>query len=710
MYTVYKDVKTMNLLIYTVYPLLLMLLLWRADYKKDSAIHEDSMSRKQMKGTLGFFSICIILHHVAQKTASWDTLPIVSRYALLPFKNSGFLFVACFFFGSGFGLQKSSSSKSDYLIGFLPRHFLPILISFFATEILFLFVRRAKGDLAFPLNPYSWFVPAILILYLGFYLNCHFLKERSCIGLFGYTLLWSVICRLLIAETYWYNSAAAFPLGVFFAAYESEIKERIREHYWPMLLCGGIVFCVLSFLSLDDMRLYHICKGFISFAQTKELQTLLQMMAAMSFCVFVALIGMKLKLGNRLLDLLGTMTLETYLVHVLFVELLGERFLGSGEPLIYIRNPFLYLWAVILLSLPLAFLLRLFRERLTPLLLESSWTAWLRIVLIRITRAVLVLGILAVVYYSSISHNTTKHSIAAVNAYREENICFTEVDGRSMAAYIAGEGTPVILLLSDYSDPAPSLTLRAMADRLSESCRVIVPDYFGHGFSDHTDKERTAEQIASELHELVNVHCGESPVFMMTYGTAEICAETYIQNYLDQVQALIGFDAISPAIIREYYDNPDMTAEEIGYEAGKAVKREQLGKRFMIATGFVRMELETYRRAFQNEVMHSHFDVVSEEYIKNACSEEAVGEQTCLYMDTRTISDFSLPEDLPVLFMSSRGSNLGKNPAPKFLLQEALTNEEQQRVIDVLGDSYYIITNPKLLTEEVIKFIFPVFS
>lgn len=700
----------MNLLIYTVYPLLLMLLLWGADYKKDSTVHEDSMSRKQMKGTLGFFSICIILHHVAQKTASWDTLPLVSRYALLPYKNSGFLFVAYFFFASGFGLQKSSSSKSDYLTGFLPRHFLPILISFFATEILFLFVRRAKGNLAFPLNPYSWFVPTILILYLGFYLNRRFLKERAWIGLFGYTLLWSVICRLLIAETYWYNSTAAFPLGVFFAACESEIKERIREHYWPTFLCGGIIFCVLSFLSLDDMRLYHICKSFLFFARTKELQTLLQMTAAMSFCVFVTLIGMKLKPGNRLLDLLGTMTLETYLVHVLFVELLGKRFFGSGEPLIYIRNPFLYLWAVILLSLPLAFLIRLFRERLTPLLLESSWLVWLSTVLKRIALVILGLGILAAVYYSSVSHHTTKHSIAAVNAYREENICFSEVDGRSMAAYLAGEETPVILLLSDYSDPAPSLTLRAMADRLSESCRVMVPDYFGHGFSDHTDQERTAEQIASELHELVNVLCGESPVILMTYGTAEICAETYIQNYPDEVQALIGFDVISPAIIREYDDIPDMTVEEIGYEAGKTVKREQLGKRFMTATGFVRMELETYRRAFQNEVMHGHFDVLCEEYIANACSEEAVGEQTCLYMDARTMSDFSLPEDLPVLYMSSRGSNLGKNPAPKLLLQEALTNEEQQRVIEVLGDSYYIITNPKLLNEEVIKFLFSMSS
>ena len=125
----------MNLLIYTVYPMLLMLLLWRADYKKGMAVHEDSMSRKQMKDTLGFFSICIILHHVAQKTASWDTLPLISRYALLPFKNSGFLFVAYFFFASGFGLQKSSSSKPDYLGGFLPRHFLPILISFSASGI-----------------------------------------------------------------------------------------------------------------------------------------------------------------------------------------------------------------------------------------------------------------------------------------------------------------------------------------------------------------------------------------------------------------------------------------------------------------------------------------------------------------------------------------------------------------------------------------------
>lgn len=695
----------MNLLIFTVYPLLLMLLLWRADYKKGSAVHEDSMGRKQMKATLGFFSICIILHHVAQKTASWDTLPLVSRCALLPFKNSGFLFVAYFFFASGFGLQKSASSKPDYLVGFLPRHFMPVLISFFATEILFLFVRRAKGDLAFPLNPYSWYVPAILILYLGFYLSCRFLKERACIGIFGYTLLWCVTCRLLIAETYWYNGVLAFPLGVFVAACESEMKGRIRAHYWPTFLCGGIVFCVLCFLSLDDMRLYQICKGFLSFAQTKELQTLLQMTASMSFCVFVTLIGMKLKPGSRLLDSLGAMTLETYLVHVLFVELFGERFFGSGEPLLYIRDPFLYLWAVILLSLPLAFLIRLLREKLTPLLLKSSWTAWLGTVFIRIAGVVLVLGILAAVYYSSVSHKTTKQSIAAVNAYREENICFTEVDGRSMAAYLAGEGSPVILLLSDTSDPAPSLTLRGLADCLSESCRVIVPDYFGHGFSDHTDKERTAEQIASELHELVNALCGESPVLLMTYGTAEICAETYIQNYPDQVRALIGFDPISPAIIREYYDNPDLTAEEIGYEAWKAAKREQLGERFMIASGFVRMELEVYRRAFQKQIMHSHFDVLSEEYILNTCSEEAVREQSCLPVDARMISDVSLPRDLPVLFMSSYRSNLGKNPAPKLLLQEALTNEEKQRVAEVLGDSYYIITNPKLLAEEVIEFM-----
>ena len=122
------------------------------------------------------------------------------------------------------------------------------------------------------------------------------------------------------------------------------------------------------------------------------------------------------------------------------------------------------------------------------------------------------------------------------------------------------------------------------------------------------------------------------------------------------------------------------------------------------------MELEVYRRAFQKQIMHSHFDVLSEEYILNTCSEEAVGEQSCLPVDARMISDVSLPRDLPVLFMSSYRSNLGKNPAPKLLLQEALTNEEKQRVTEVLGDSYDIITNPSLLAEEVITFMSSVSS
>ena len=135
--------------------------------------------------------------------------------------------------------------------------------------------------------------------------------------------------------------------------------------------------------------------------------------------------------------------------------------------------------------------------------------------------------------------------------------------------------------------------------------------------------------------------------------------------------------------------------------------------------------IESIKAAFEELICEKDYEKIT---VKELCDRARINKKTFYhYYETldfllaelqtelsssylERIKDFSLPEDLPVLYMSSRGSNLGKNPAPKLLLQEALTNEEQQRVIEVLGDSYYIVTNPKLLAEEVMKFLFPLSS
>ena len=83
-----------------------------------------------------------------------------------------------------------------------------------------------------------------------------------------------------------------------------------------------------------------------------------QKISALTFVILVVLIGMKVKIGNKVLAFLGTFTLEIYLVHPLFVQLFGFAFMNdSGKPLYHIQNQFLYILAVILPALPIAFIL-----------------------------------------------------------------------------------------------------------------------------------------------------------------------------------------------------------------------------------------------------------------------------------------------------------------------------------------------------------------
>ena len=55
-----------------VYPLILVVLLWRAKFSKIRAFNEEAFSLRQMKAIQGFVALLIMLHHCSQKTsASW---------------------------------------------------------------------------------------------------------------------------------------------------------------------------------------------------------------------------------------------------------------------------------------------------------------------------------------------------------------------------------------------------------------------------------------------------------------------------------------------------------------------------------------------------------------------------------------------------------------------------------------------------------------
>jgi pimeloyl-ACP methyl ester carboxylesterase/membrane-bound acyltransferase YfiQ involved in biofilm formation len=695
----------MAYLIFLVYPSLLFLFLWGVKLFKKGEFNDEYMGIQHTKAWLGFFAVCIIMHHISQKMWTQIESPDILRNALSPFLRSGYLFVAFFFFCSGFGLMMSASGKEDYHKGFLKKRFLPLIITFIVTDSVFQFARISKRLQGFPANTYSWFVFVIAVLYIGFYLCIRFLKKRALIGIIVFSILWCVACRLLYIDTYWYNSVLAFPAGAFIAEHFEGITKKIQSRYPVWFAVTFIVTGIFCFFGSSGMRVYNMLGNVLGIDGSMQVQTAFQIFASVGVSLLIMMIGMKVKIGNKALGFLGGMTLEIYLVHTLLVEMFCKNFIGSDKAFYYIIDPFVYMAVVIILTVPAAWAVSFFRTRFVPFVYDKPYTAWA----IRVLRKVavvagVILGI-AIVYYSVTSHITSSREKANVENYKNEYITMTEIDGVNMAAYITGEGERTILLLGDATDPAPSLTLRPLADALGDKYRVIVPDLFGRGFSDSTKKSRSSENVADELFKLIEKQNGGKPVVLIAYETSGIIAETYIKKYPDNVEALVGIDMATPEIISEYSDNPNMTKEEVYYAVKSSGKRAKSISKLLNLTGFVRMELVTYNEVFARGVMSDHFNIIAEKYISESGNNEGIEEQAYMFMDGRALKGYKLPPDLPSLILTYEYSNTDMNPKPYDLYTQMISNSDIQEVSYLAGNIYYIFYQPETIDKMVDEFL-----
>ena len=78
------------------------------------------------------------------------------------------------------------------------------------------------------------------------------------------------------------------------------------------------------------------------------------------FVLCVLLLSMKLKVGNKFINFMGTITLEFYLIHGLFVELFGWQFDGGVRSPYHPKYVIVYVLLVFALGLPSAVLLKKF--------------------------------------------------------------------------------------------------------------------------------------------------------------------------------------------------------------------------------------------------------------------------------------------------------------------------------------------------------------
>lgn len=373
----------MDKLVYLTYPIMILVLLIGAKWYRKGQWNESFMSIEQSKLWQGYFALCIMLHHVSQETcASWQSFPLIPGLEL--FVEIGYFCVAMFIMCSGYGLYKSYQAKPNYLKGFFTRRILPLIIAFYSTGLIFFLARvlmkeEMNGWKIFCYisgwglpNPNAWFVVAMPYFYACFYLAFRFGKTEgmkiagTILGVAIYTVIGACVNHndYWMRGEWWYNSVHLFWIGILFARYEAKLLAFFKKHYYLYLVLAAAATYGFFQLSMYFKSVYgyygelnpSLSQGMV--IRNRFITLSAEMLASLAFVLTVLILSMKLKINNRILAFMGTITLEFYLIHGLFLELFAYSFCDVVPSIVRITNVFLLIIVVLVPSILSALFLK----------------------------------------------------------------------------------------------------------------------------------------------------------------------------------------------------------------------------------------------------------------------------------------------------------------------------------------------------------------
>ena len=273
-----------------------------------------------------------------------------------------------FFFLSGYGLMTQlrlrtlrtpTTSPATLWAGWLPRRLWGLLkpfLFFYAVALFFLFagfgfdhIPQALAQLKVnfiiwkvgipgPLFV-AWYLLELMVLYVFFYFSFRYVRRwgRAVLVLVGLTLLLMLVAWQVGFGYYWLRYPLCFSVGVVYAIYERSIYKRVKACRliclaFTLLLGGVYIWSVQTFPNQPLVLL--ITSHLAYFALPVMLTALSKVWGATDLFMRRA----HGPVGSALMWL-GGISLETYLLHVSFVNFFRS-------PVVYIQSPLLYLVVV----------------------------------------------------------------------------------------------------------------------------------------------------------------------------------------------------------------------------------------------------------------------------------------------------------------------------------------------------------------------------
>ncbi|MEK5237385.1 alpha/beta hydrolase [Paenibacillus sp. FSL L8-0470] len=259
------------------------------------------------------------------------------------------------------------------------------------------------------------------------------------------------------------------------------------------------------------------------------------------------------------------------------------------------------------------------------------------------------------------------------------------VDGKHMNVLIQGEGEETVVLLPGFGTAAPALDFKLLVDELSPFYKVVVVEPFGYGLSDETDKERTADNMATEVHEALQ-QLNIDRFTLMGHSIAGIYGLNYVNKYPNEVNAFIGIDNSVPT--------------QGGMDAGFPLKTFK----FLNKSGLLRLIKKVGEDPYASLPFDAHTVEQSKMIAnKNNNNDTTLNEMKNISSNFKAAQQLKFPKNLPVLLFIQADNKSVENWIP---LHEAQAKDSVRgKVIKLDAEHYLHHTKSKEIVEDFREFM-----
>ena len=269
-----------------------------------------------------------------------------------------------------------------------------------------------------------------------------------------------------------------------------------------------------------------------------------------------------------------------------------------------------------------------------------------------------------------------------------------EVAGGALNVVRAGtKGGQPLVLLSGFSTVAPALDFSPLIREL-DAYDVIVVEGFGYGYSDMSARERTVENISTELHEALSSLDIKEPYVLAGHSLGGLYTLDYSNRYPSEVAAVIGIDSSVPTAQFE---------KEAAANGGGGINITGI----LSTLGFVRTAVWVAPSVVapkSDDYTPSEIKRMRQMTSWNFGNATVADEAAHMASNAAALREVTYPKSLPVLhFLAS--DNVASTPDWLDSHKDQLQNVSRHEIVELEGQHYLHWTQSEAMADKITQFL-----